>query len=76
MNREVRLARLAMHLLFPKPLSVVEDPDYNTRTMAIHFLRHIADGLERRYRIDPENVVIMLNFLYATQPDLRPKDEL
>ena len=66
-------ARTSNAALFPPPL--ITDPDYNARTMAVHFLRRIADGVEHRWRIEPDELQIALNFLYQAEPALRPKDD-
>jgi len=58
-----------------RAVPLIEDPDYNARTMAVHFLRRIADGVEHRWRIEPDELQIALNFLYQAEPALRPKDE-
>jgi len=58
-----------------RAVPLITDPDYNARTMAVHFLRRIADGVEHRWRIEPTELELALAFLYQCEPALRPKDE-
>jgi hypothetical protein len=57
------------------PESSVE-AGYSTRLLAAHFFRRFADALDHRWLIDADEVSIALNFLYDTQPDLKPKEPL
>jgi lysyl-tRNA synthetase class I len=56
------------------PLRSVESPDDACRPLAAHFLRRMAHAIERGYRIDADEVPVLLDFLFAYQPTLRPKD--
>lgn len=55
------------------PGSTVETA-YSSRLLAAHFLRRMAEAVERGWRIDPDEMPVLLEFLYDYQADLKPPD--
>jgi hypothetical protein len=54
---------------------LIVDPDYNCRSMAAHFLRRLAQGVEQGWTLDPLDVQLALNFLLECEPTLFVHEE-
>lgn len=61
--QKLRMVKASLH---------IDDPAYSPKSMAVHFLRRFAEAIEHGWRIEPAEVDIALEFMYASQPDLRP----
>lgn len=60
----------------PSPLSLVERPEhYDPTPIAVHLLRHMADGLERGWAVPAEEWQALLNFLRVVRPELFTEQE-
>ena len=68
----VRIAAVlfpSMHVI-PAARPDAPDPAYDATPIAVHLLRHVADGLERGWIIPQDEWDALLNFMRSCRPDL------